>query len=222
MATNREIFNEIAESWYRLRHWTRFNTELGEMAQRWHGGKLLNVGCAHGPDFLPFIDNFELWGMDFSAQMVKLAQRYASKFDFKVNLAVADALSLPYHDNTFECAIAVATYHHIQGYKQRQEAFQELRRVLKPGAEIFITVWNRWQPGFWLKGKEAHIAWKSKGETLYRYYHLFSYREVNEILTEAGFNVIKIFPERSYRFPIKLFSRNICVLARVSPNQTRD
>jgi len=214
MSTNRETFDEIAESWYRLRHWSRFTKELEEMAGRWHRGKLLNVGCAHGPDFLPFKDNFELWGVDFSTQMVKLARRYATKFKFEVKLSVADAASLPYPDNTFDWAIAVATYHHIQGDKQRQESLQELRRVLKPGGEAFVTVWNRWQLSFWLKDKEVNMPWRSRGKILYRYYHLFSYPELRSLLNQVGFAIISIFPEKSYRFPIKSFSRNICALAR--------
>ena len=214
MTTNREVFDQIAQSWYGFRHWSRFTTELEEVALRWREGKLLNVGCAHGPDFLPFKDTFDLWGVDFSTQMVKMAQKYAAKFDFNATLTVADALSLPYSDNTFDWAIAVATYHHIQGDQQRQEAFQELRRVLKPGAEAFVTVWNRWQPGFWLKGKEVSIPWKSRDKTLYRYYYLFSYLELHNILTKAGFKVLAISPEKSYRFPIKLFSRNICAVVK--------
>lgn len=214
MTTNRELFDEIAQSWYRVRHWSRFSQELKEMAHRWQGGKLLNVGCAHGPDFLPFKDSFELWGVDFSKEMVKMAQKYAAKFDFKVNLTVADAVALPYNDATFDWAIAVATYHHIQGDEQRLKAFQELRRVLKPGGEAFITVWNRWQPGFWLKGKEANIAWKSKNRTLYRYYHFFSYTEAHRLLTRASFKVLRTCPEKNYRFPIKFFSRNICAVVR--------
>lgn len=216
VTTNREVFDDIAESWYRLRHWSRFTKELEEMALNWHQGKLLNVGCAHGPDFLPFKDNFELWGVDFSAQMVKLAQKYAAKFNFKVNVAVADAISLPYADATFDWAIAVATYHHIQGDEQIRKALRELRRVLKPDAQAFITVWNRWQPRFWLRGKEANIAWKSRGRLLHRYYHLFSYPELHKLLTKAGFEVLSIYPEKSYRFPIKLFSRNICALVKVA------
>ena len=145
------------------------------MAQRWHKGKLLNIGCAHGPDFLPFKDNFELWGLDFAAQMVKMAQKYAAKLDLNVNLTTADALCLPHCNDTFDWAVAIATYHHIEGDQERQKALEELRRVLRPGGEAFITVWNRWQPDFWLKGKEAYIPWKSRGEILYRYYHLFSY-----------------------------------------------
>jgi len=214
MPTNKEVFDEIAESWYRFRHWSRFTIELKEMASRWHKGKLLNIGCAHGPDFLPFKDNFELWGIDFSVQMVKLAQKYATKFEFKVNLMAADATYLPYPDNTFDQAIAIATYHHIQGDKQRQKAFHELKRVLKPEGEAFITVWNKWQPGFWLKGKEVNIPWKSRGKVLPRYYYLFSYSELRSLLNQTGFDVISMFPEKSYRFPLKFFSRNICTLVK--------
>jgi tRNA (uracil-5-)-methyltransferase TRM9 len=214
MPTNRETFDKIAESWYRLRHWSRFTKELEEMASRWHRGKLLNVGCAHGPDFLPFKDSFELWGVDFSMQMVKMARKYAAKFKFEVKLAVADATFLPYPDNAFDWAIAVATYHHIQGDKQRHKALEELRRVLKPEGEAFITVWNRWQPAFWLKGKEVNMPWKSKDKLLYRYYYLFSYSEFHKLLAEAGFKVLIMLPEKSYRFPLKFFSRNICALIK--------
>ncbi|MBM4447267.1 MAG: class I SAM-dependent methyltransferase [Chloroflexi bacterium] len=214
VSTNREVFDEIAESWYRLRHWSRFTKELERMVNRWHKGRLLNVGCAHGPDFLPFKDNFELWGVDFSAKMAELAQKYATKFHLKVELTVADATSLPYIDNTFDWAIALATYHHIQGDKQRQKAFQELRRVLKPGGEAFITVWNRWQPNFWLRSKEVTMPWKSRGKILYRYYYLFSYPELRSLLTRAGFEIVTMLPEKSYRFPLKFFSRNICALVK--------
>ncbi len=214
LPNTREVFDEIAESWYRFRHWSRFTRELEELALRWRKGRLLNVGCAHGPDFLPFKENFGLWGVDFSTQMLKQAQKYAAKFDFEVNLAVADALSLPFPDNTFDCAIVVATYHHIEGDKQRRKAFQELGRVLKPGGEAFVTVWNRWQPRFWLKGKEVNVPWKSRGRVLYRYYYLFSYNELHKLLTQAGFQVVSIFPEQSHRFLLKFFSRNICALIK--------
>jgi ubiquinone/menaquinone biosynthesis C-methylase UbiE len=211
---NKDIFDQIASSWYNFRHWSIFPSELGALAQRWQKGKLLNLGCGHGPDFLPFRQGFELYGVDFSTEMLKFARKYSTKFGFAVELTLADVRHLPYPDATFDWAISVATYHHIKGREEQQAALNELRRVLKPGGEAFITVWNRWQPRFWFKPREMAVPWRKRGKTLYRYYYLFSYPELERLVKKAGFEVLKSFPEASYRFPIKLFSRNICLLVR--------
>jgi len=214
MATNKDIFEQIAPGWYNFRHWSIFRHELEALVRRWQRGKLLNIGCAHGPDFLPFRQGFELHGVDFSAEMLKFARRYSGKFDFAVSLALADVRRLPHLDETFDWAISVATYHHIEGKEERLKALLELRRVLKPGGEAFITVWNRWQPRFWFSGKEAAVPWRTKDKTLYRYYYLFSYGELERLAKKAGFEVLKSFPESAYRCPIKFFSRNVCLLVK--------
>ncbi len=208
------IFDQIAPSWYNFRHWSIFRKELETLAQRWRQGRLLNIGCAHGPDFLPFKQSFELYGVDFSTEMLKFARRYSTKFNFSVSLSVADVRHLPYPDETFNWAISVATYHHIKGKEERLRSLQELRRVLKSGGEAFITVWNRWQPRFWFRRKEITVPWRGKDKTLYRYYYLFSYHELEKLAKKAGFEVLKSSPESAYRCPIKFFSRNICLLVR--------
>jgi ubiquinone/menaquinone biosynthesis C-methylase UbiE len=210
---NQEVFDQIAPGWYNFRHWSLFRAELEELARRWQKGRLLNVGCAHGPDFLPFKDGFELCGVDFSAEMLKFAEKYAKKFSFAVELALADVRRLPYPDESFDWAISVATYHHLGG-GEHQVALTELKRVLKPGGEAFITVWNRWQPRFWFKPREVKVPWRQQGQTLYRDYYLFSYPELEKLAKEAGFELIKSFPESTYRFPVKCFSRNICLLVK--------
>ena len=209
-----EVFDEIAPSWYNFRHWTRFRSELEHLARQWQKGKLLNIGCAHGPDFLPFKQSFELHGMDFSVEMLRFAQRYSQKFSFTVYLSLATASYLPYRDETFDWAVSVATYHHIKNSDLRKAALDELWRVLKPGSEAFITVWNRWQPGFWFKRKEITVPWYKEGRTLHRYHYLFSYTELEKLARESGFKVLRSFPESSYRFPVKAFSRNICLLIK--------
>ena len=209
-----DVFNQIAPSWYNFRHRSIFGRELEGLAERWQGGRLLNIGCAHGPDFLPFRQGFELYGVDFSKEMLRFARKYSRKFDLSVDLALADVRRLPYPDETFDRAISVATYHHIKGKEERVKSLQELRRVLKPGGEAFITVWNRWQPRFWFRGKEVAVPWRTKGKTLHRYYYLFSYHELEKLAKKAGLEVLKSFPESAYRCPIKTFSRNICLLVR--------
>jgi tRNA (uracil-5-)-methyltransferase TRM9 len=214
MTTNREIFDQIAESWYRVRHWPLLEKELEELAAKWKSGKLLNVGCAHGPDFLPFRQGFELWGVDSSLAMLSQALKYSAKFKLYVNLMTADALSLPFPNNTFDWAVSVATYHHIKGNREREQAFVELKRVLKPQGQAFLTVWNHGQPRFWFKSKERQVPWRLREKTIYRYYHLFSYVELRKLLDKTGWKIITMSPETSYSFPIKNFSRNICVLAK--------
>ncbi len=212
--SSEDVFNQIAPGWYNFRHWSIFSKELEVMAQRWHKGTLLNLGCAHGPDFLPFRSSFKLYGVDFSPEMLKLARRYSQKFNFDVELSLSDVRYLPYPNETFDWAISVATYHHIKGKTERQRALNELRRVLKPGGEAFITVWNRWQPRFWLKPKELFVPWRKKDKTFYRYYYLFSYAELEKMAKKAGFQVMSSLPENSYRFPFKIFSRNLCLLVK--------
>lgn len=215
MADNlKDVFNSIAPSWYSFRHRSIFSRELTMLARRWREGKLLNLGCAHGPDFFPFKDGFELYGVDFSPEMLKLARRYAQKYSFDVALTLGDVRQLPYPDDTFDWVISVATYHHIKREVERQAALNELRRVLKSGGEAFITVWNKWQPRFWFKPKEVSMPWRQKGRVLYRYYYLFSYAELEKLARKAGFEITKSFPESTYRFPVKTFSRNICLLVR--------
>jgi tRNA (uracil-5-)-methyltransferase TRM9 len=211
---NKKVFDGIAPGWYNYRHRSIFRHELEDMAGRWRGGRLLNVGCGHGPDFLPFRQGFELHGVDFSLRMLELTGKYARKYKFNVSLLQADARRLPYADNTFDRAIAVATYHHIEDSEGRLEALRELKRVLRPGGEAFITVWNRWQPRFWLKSRDTLVPWRSKDKTYYRYYHLFSYGELEKLARGADFEVMRLSPESRYKFPIKAFSRNVCTLVR--------
>lgn len=214
MTTNRTVFDQIAESWYCVRHWPLLKEELDALAARWQGGKLLNVGCAHGADFLPFHQGFELCGVDFSRAMLGQGLRYSAKHDLYVNSVLADALSLPFADDSFDWAISVATYHHIKGRTEREKAFEELRRVLKPNGEAFVTVWNRGQARFWFRSKEQRVPWRLKEETVYRYYHLFSYGELRRLLVKTGWGIAAVSPESCYHFPIRNFSRNICALIK--------
>jgi tRNA (uracil-5-)-methyltransferase TRM9 len=219
MSTNptRETFDEIAPAWYNYRHHSLFRAELEALARRWGRGRLLNVGCGHGADFIPFKDSFELHGVDFSPGMLRQAEKYAAKCGFSARLSEADAREIPYPDASFDWAIAVATYHHLETETARKRALKELYRVLRPGGEAFVTVWNRWQPRFWFRRRDILVPWRQREKTLYRFYHLFSYRELERLARRAGFEVVKMYPESRYRFPVRMFSRNICLLVRKAP-----
>jgi hypothetical protein len=58
------------------------------------------------------------------------------------------------------------------------------------------------------------VPWKAKGEVVQRYYYLFTYGEFEAVVKKAGFKILQSFPESSYHFPVKNFSRNICLLVK--------
>jgi tRNA (uracil-5-)-methyltransferase TRM9 len=212
--TQEEIFDRMAPGWYNRRHRTIFRQELEELAGRWQEGRLLNVGCGHGADFLPFVKGFQLTGLDISTEMLHLVEKYARKYNFDAGLVHGDASKLPFFGKTFDWVISVAAYHHIDNARDRFNAFHELHRVLKPGGEAFVTVWNHWQPRFWLKPREVRVKWRTKEEDLWRYYYLFNRRELENVSRKSGFQILRSYTEGAYHFPIKQFSRNICLLLR--------
>ena len=207
-------FDSIAPAWYNFRHYTIFKAELEALASRWQKGTLLNLGCGHGADFLPFKEGFEMVGVDYSAGMLKLAGKFSKKHGFSARLVQADMRSLPFASDSFDFAVSVASLHHLKGHEEQVKALSELKRVLKPGSEVFVTVWNRCQPRFWAKPKEVLVPFKTGGEIVERYYYLFTFGEVERLARQAGFEVLKSFPESRYRFPVRSFSRNICLLLK--------
>lgn len=212
--SNREVWNAVAPGWYRRRQRSRFASELSALAARWEGGRLLNLGCAHGADFVPFAADFQLCGADVSPVMLGQGLAFARKQGFRAEFVAADAAALPFADASFDHAVAVALYHHLRGDAARAAGFRELFRVLVPGGEAFITVWNRHQRRFHWYRREALVPWHVEGRKVMRYHHLYTYRELAATLKAAGFEIIRQHPEHGYRGRWREFSRNVCALVR--------
>lgn len=209
------FYDEVADSWYNIRHWSLFGDELEELSEMWEGGRLLNIGCAHGSDFLPFDkQRFDLHGLDVSTELLKKAKDYSSKFNISPKLTAGDMRKLPFKEDSFDHVICVASLHHLLEREERIQALREIKRVLKEGQQAFITVWNKRQKKFIMKDKTIEKTWDYKGKELMRKYYLYTYRELREDLSEAGFEVVELYPEKSYRFPFKLFSKNILAVVR--------
>lgn len=214
MGTNREVFDRMAPTWYGVRHWPLLRHELDLMARRWKSGRLVNLGCGHGADFLPFRSGFELVGLDHSQGMLRQSRRYMVKHGFDASLVCGDLCQLPLADRSFDHAIAIASYHHIESAEARQQAFHELHRVLRPGGEAFISVWNHDQPRFRDAPPDQWVPWGNGDRTLLRFYHLFTMEELASALHQSGFTIQQIGPGASRGDVAREDARNICALAR--------
>ena len=98
------------------------------------GDRVLDLGCGNGNliRMLGEVKQVSCWGADLSPQMIREAGKNLGE---GVNLAVADAASLPYGDGQFDIVICNASFHH---YTEPERAVEEIRRVLRTGGTLIL------------------------------------------------------------------------------------
>jgi SAM-dependent methyltransferase len=206
-----DVYEEIADSWDNLRQKPMFPEWLEYLKNRWKNGILIDLGCGNCRNLKVFSKCFGLHGTDISKSMIRFAKIYANKNEFKACFTISDIINLPYKNESFDFALLIAVVHHLGTEMERYKALKELKRVLKPNGEAFITVWNKWQRRFLFKPKDIFVPWKKSGKIYNRYYHLFSCRELKNLLKNTGFEIIELGSESKKAC---LFSRNICALVK--------
>ena len=109
---------------------------------------------------------------------------------------IADGLYLPYKTKSFQYAISIAVLHHISDYESRLKFITNIINILEPGGKLLFTVWALEQtikPKWIYKGNNGDylIPWLDKytKQTFYRFYHLFSFDEINKFVNDLE-NVI--------------------------------
>ncbi len=201
----REIWDKLAQSWYNLKQ-KPFSNELERLVMEWNPGWILDIGCGHARNLLPFARrNFICSGIDFSPEMVNMARKFTKENNFHADLKVAEATKLPFPANIFDYCICIAVIHHLTTKKDRKKAFKEIERILKPGGKAYITVWNRLDFTFFFKPTDGYVDWTLKDKTVKRYYHFFTYWELKDLIKSADLEIEK---------DSGLFGRNIIFMVR--------
>lgn len=117
--------------------------EAPYLSQRWHQNgfnTLLDLGCGLGRHSIYFAKNeFTVYSMDLSEYGINHLKSWAEKENLNLNYHVGDMLSLPFESNFFDCIIGYNVIYHTdtQGLIK---TIDEIKRILKPGGELFITL----------------------------------------------------------------------------------
>lgn len=100
---------------------------------------ILDYGCSSGKMIRWLFDyakEREIWGVDLAAEHIFWNQRYLSPpFHFAT---VTSAPHLPFEDNYFDFIFAGSVFTHIDDLVDA--CFLELRRVLKKGGFLYVTI----------------------------------------------------------------------------------
>ena len=181
-------------------------------------GNVLDLACGSGRNFCQ-IDG-KLFGIDFSEKQVEYAKKRAEEFKIDCECLAAKCENLPIQDNFFDAAVFISSLHCIESEAARKKTLTELHRVLKPGAEVMISVWNRKDKQ---DIKEDYITWKIDGEVFKRYYYFYNKEEFKKLVEGIGFETIdfwdedfdkSVSPDAIKYNPNKFPKRNIVIIAR--------
>jgi ubiquinone/menaquinone biosynthesis C-methylase UbiE len=102
------------------------------------GMRLLDVGCGPGSITLGLaaaVAPGYVAGVDLALVQVEAARAAAEEAGAAVDVAVADAYSLPFPDGTFDAAFAHTVLFHL---REPVAALAEMRRVLRPGGVVGV------------------------------------------------------------------------------------
>ncbi|MEU5865806.1 class I SAM-dependent methyltransferase [Nonomuraea sp. NPDC047529] len=183
-----------------------------ELAGDVTGRRVLDAGCGSGPLFAELRDRGAVvTGVDASAGMLELARR---RLGADADLRVADLGSpLPLPDGEFDDVIASLVLHYLEDWGP---ALAELRRVLKPGGRLLVSVDHPFvstlvkhmagERPVYFGTRDRVEEWTMGGQTARMRFWDRPLHAMSEAFTEAGFRISVISeppaaPEARELFP---------------------
>ncbi len=216
---NKDDYNLIADHFSNTRKypWRGFKFIFEEISE---GERVLDLGCGNGR-FYQFLKekDVDYVGVDKAEKLIEKARKEYPKAKFKT----ADALKLPFKDNSFDFVISIAVLHHMPSEKTRLQFLREAKRVLKKGGKLRISVWDLLKTdkriyfsdvGKKIAGRiglrDAFLPWKNdKGKIITeRYYHAFKKEELEKLAKEAKLKNVEIFGKgKKHKSTLFLFAQ---------------
>jgi ubiquinone/menaquinone biosynthesis C-methylase UbiE len=144
-------------------------------------GKVLDVGCGIGLATFRLAEHsgFEITGVSNNQKQIDHANGLAAERGLadRVSFEHADALALPYADNTFDLVWVFETLPHLD----RLGALREVNRVLKPGGRVVIAdMFLNTQPS------PEHLAMVREHEAMTAAAPMLLEHEYREVVKESG------------------------------------
>jgi len=162
------------------------------------GRRILDAGCGSGPLFAALRDQGAIvTGIDKSAGMLAQARR---RLGDDADLQVAElGRPLPFPRDTFDDVTASLVLHYLEDWGR---ALAELRRVLKPGGRLIVSVNHPFAENLWhreaglkpdyLATYNYTVEWTAGGQSaVLRFWHR-PLHAMTDAFTAAGFRVMVI------------------------------
>ena len=113
------------------KRWRPFKEELFKNME----GRILFLALGTGLDIETFPAGKTITAIDISPKMLEVAQPRITAYDGEINAQVMDVHDLAFEDDSFDQVFTSCTFCSVP---RPVEGLRALRRVLKPGGELFM------------------------------------------------------------------------------------
>jgi ubiquinone/menaquinone biosynthesis C-methylase UbiE len=121
--------------------------ELLEFA-RFRGRDVLEIGCGAGFDAFAFVSKGARYvGIDLVPANIERTLSHLALEGLEADVRVAAAEHLPFEDGTFDVVYSNGVLHHLA---DPRAGLAEAVRVMRPGGELWVVVYNRSSAFYWL------------------------------------------------------------------------
>jgi len=160
------------------------------------GDVALDLGCGNGRHAELLAERADrVLGIDASIGLLQEAEERAVEREFAVELVAGDAARIPLRTDTVGLAVYVATLYHLPDRRARVASLDELARVLTPDGAAVVSVWSTAHDRFDAQeGFDTTVDWTLPGgETVPRFYHVYSPAEFDADLADSALSVVESF-----------------------------
>jgi len=219
---NQETWNRIAKSFDKTRRkaWEECLDFIKKIPKE---STVADIACGNGRHLIPCAKHCrKVIGLDLSNELLDIINNRLKEEKIKnVTLINSDVVKIPLDDESVDVSLYIAALHNIKGRANRIKSLKEVKRILKKDGAAQISVWSRWQDKYrkqffkkWFTQKtdvefgDIDIYWRQHGLNIPRFYHLYSKKEFQKDLIDAGFKTIEInnVKMHSKRYPDNYFA----------------
>lgn len=209
---NNQFYDQLGDSWYsatshpvallRCENRTRapWLAEI-TLKQLGRGREVLDVGCGAG-----FLSNFlatqgqQVTGIDLSTSSLAVAQKHDATAS--VRYQQADAMNLPFQENSFDVVCAMDLLEHVENPRR---VVEEAARVLRPGGLFFFHTFARNPFSYLLVIKGVEWFIQNTPSHMHIYSMFLNPNELQSFCSQSGLTTLEVKGLRPTFAPRTLF-----------------
>ena len=176
----KDVYNNISSNFDNTRTytWGWINETVNALPKN---SIICDLGCGNGRNMMNKDYNFI--GVDNSKELLKICKNKG------LNVIEGEMCNIPLRSSSIDAVICIAAFHHLSTVERRIKALLEMKRVVKSGGKVVISVWSIEQPAktrrTFNKYGDTIVKWDQRGKIYDRYYYIFKLDEIKELFNKV-------------------------------------